>query len=282
MSFLVTPSPRQGPSPGKGNSPTQDVTPRGRLKMFSKNSEPDFRRVSVKEKKRSARRKSLSKNRIYLKTPENYYKYDPDDPRDVTSSYQRQGTFMRVLNRPSGLIPGRKIVYEKVFPQGNRNRVRKAMIIGERPSLWRLPDIRQPELPGNLFVDNLRHKSLDYRKFNTVTWNDILESHLKDVNQGRDFVQTLPQKEQWLASIDARVKYSKMNHHRGLPYVSPRLFSENVSPTKHPVATKYISKDKLGNVFYIVGPSDVNKKEYRKLVLPEIVKRPQTPKKLNF
>ena len=166
--------------------------------------------------------------------------------------------------------------------KGSFRKGAKALIIGKRTSLWRLTDIRHPELPGNLFVDNSPHKSLDYRKFNTVTWNDILESHLKDVNQGRDFAQTLPQKEQWLASIDARVRYSKMNHHRGLPYVSPRLFSDNVSPTKHPVATKYISKDKLGNVFYIVGSSHVYKKEYRKLVLLEIFNRPQIPKKLNF
>lgn len=237
----------------------------------------------LKQRKHSGKRKALSKNKIYLNTPEDWYKYHPEDPRDVTSSYHRQGTLYQ-YHSDSKESSGRKIVYEKMFPGVNkRQHVKKGMIIGERAPLWKLSEARSPELPSNLFVDNLRHQNIDWKKYNKVTWNDILSSHMKDVNSTRDYAQTLPQKEAWLASIDSRVRYSKMKPDRGLPHISPRLFSNRPQPQKPPQITKYVSKDKNGNIYYIVGPSDVTKKEYRSFVLPEIVKPvSDAPHKLNF
>jgi hypothetical protein len=255
----------------------QDHSPRGRFKFNSKNREKTVFLEPIKARKHSGRRKSLSKNKIFLNTPVDWYKYHPDDPRDVTSSYQRDGTFFRSLSEPR-YTKGRKVVYEKLFPAGNRRTVKKGMIIGERPPLWKLKDTRSPELPGNLFVDNLRHQKVDWRKYDNVTWNDILESHMKDVETSRDYTQTLPQKEAWLASIDSRVRYSKMRPDRGLPHISPRLFNNRREPPKPPQATRYVSKDRMGNVFYVVGPSDVTKKEYRRYVLPEIVKPVESPR----
>lgn len=258
-----------------------DNSTKGRFRFRTKSREKTFRLEPIKDSKYSDRKKALSKNRIYLKTPEDWYNYHPEDPRDVTSSYQREGTFYRSLSEPR-YSKGRKVVYEKMFPGGNRRTIKKGMIIGERPSLWRVPEPRSPELPGNLFVDNLRHQHIDWRKYNNVTWNDILESHLKDVDRTYVNTQTLPQKEAWLASIDSRVRYSKMKPDRGLPHISPRLFHNRKEPPKPPQITKYISKDKMGNIFYIVGPSDVTKKDVRPYVLPEIVKPEASPEKLNF
>lgn len=217
-------------SNSKGNM--NDNSPRGRFRFRTKSREKIFHLDPVTDNKHSSRRKSLSKNRIYLKTPDNWYHNHPDDPRDVTSSYQRDGTLNRSLSEPR-YTEGRRVVYERLFPSPNRRMVRKGMIIGERPSLWKVPEPRSPELPGNLFVDNLRHQRIDWRKYNNVTWNDILDSHLKDVDRTRVNIQTLPQKEAWLASIDSRVRYSKMKPGRGLPHISPRLFNNRKEPPNH-------------------------------------------------
>ena len=239
----------------------------------------------------SPRRKSLSKTKIFVDMPVSKSVNLPPipSPRDMMSSYKekRPATYQkslpdRYLNPdPSGT---RNVVYEKIFSPRNKRMPRKAMIIGERPSLWKVGQYRRPQLPGNLFVDNLQHKPIDYRQYDKVTWNDILESHKQDVYmyRPRDFAQTLPQKEAWLSSIDTRVKYSKMNHQRELPFISPRIFNAKVAPPKQPQQTRYLSKDRTGNLYYLVGPSDVTKKEYRKYVFPEIVSRPPTPPKLNF
>lgn len=231
------------------------------------------------------RRKSLSKNRIYLQTPPDWYKHNSDSTQDVTSSYQKRGLDDRWSFNDSWdkyHSKGRKIVFDKVFSHGNNRNPRKAMIVGERPPLWRPTDRNRAQLPGNLSVDNLRQQDLDWRKYNKVNWNDILESHKEDVNRNRVFIQTYPQKEHWLASIDARDRYPKASLGRSLPYISPRLFNNKVTPTKAPVAPKYVTKDKQGNVYYIVGPGDVTSREYRPFVIPEINKPPPTPKKLNF
>lgn len=261
--------------------PIHDNTARGHFRFRTKSREKRFQLDPIKDRKHSARRKALSKNRIYLKTPVDWYKYHREDPRYVTSSYRRDGTFDRALSEPR-VYKGRKVVYDKLFPGHNARSVRKGMIIGEREPLWNVPHGRSPELPGNLFVDNLREQEIDWRKFNRVTWNDILESHMKDVSRTRDYAQTLPQKEAWLASIDSRVRYSKMKPDRELPHVSPRLFNNKREPPKPPQVARYVSKDKMGNVLYVVGPSDVTNKQYRPYLLPEILKPSASPTKLNF
>ena len=273
-------TPRHG-APSEQGAPASEnlATPRSLQSIHTRDSRvPPLNLTSHSDRKRHKRRKSLDKNRIYLGTPDKAHGYLSERFREP-GSIRRESTLGRSVSQAHG--DGRKIVFDHMFRDNHGHRParsNKAMIIGERPSLWRVQEMRRPELPGNLFVDNLRHKHIDYRTFSDVTWNDILESHLKDVGDGRDFTQTLPQKEQWLASIDARVRYSKMNPNRVLPFVSPRLFNDKVSPLK-PVGARYISKDKAGNVFYIVGPGDVTRKEYRPYVLPEIEKEPKTPKK---
>lgn len=261
--------------------PIHDNAGNGHFRFRTKSRERTFQLDPIKDRKHSARRKALSKNRIYLKTPVDWYKYHREDPRYVTSSYRRGGTFDRALSEPKG-YKGRKVVYEKLFPGHNQRSVRKGMIIGEREPLLNSSQARRSELPGNLFVDNLREQQIDWRKFNRVTWNDILESHMKDVNRTRDYAQTLPQKEAWLASIDSRARYSKLKSDREIPHVSPRLFNNKREPPKPPQVVRYLSKDKMGNVCYVVGPSDVTKKEYRPYLLPEILKPAVSHAKLNF
>ncbi|KAL4232619.1 hypothetical protein ACF0H5_007309 [Mactra antiquata] len=253
----------------------------GRFRFRTKRRDNFIRLEPIKPRKRSGRKHSLEKGKIFLKTPDDLYHYQKDEPRDVTSSYDRN------IYEPTGSVGvksegGRKIVHEKrmftKYLNPEKKTFRKGMIIGERPSMWKAEPLR-PELPGNLFVDNLRHQPIDWRKYDTVTWNDILGSHMKDVQNRWSNVQTLPQKEAWLASIDTRVRYSRLRPDRHLPNISPRLFNNRQAPPKPPQNTRYISRDKQGNVFYVVGPSDVTKKEHRAYVLPEISKTPTTPKK---
>lgn len=240
---------------------------------------------------RVKRRKALSKDRIYLDTLEpkenQLYKYDVDDSREMTSSFHR-GKTLTPRNAPIH-ESGRKIVYQSFFPaiQSQRNfepshkrKHRKGMIIGERPSIWRSTEPRRPQLPSNLFMDNLRDQDIDWRQYDNVTWNDVLDSYQRDIGGHFDYVQTLPQKEAWLASIDSRVRYSKMSSGRSLPSISPRLFGNRVAPAKPPIHTRYLTKDKRGNITYLVGPTDNS--QYTPYALPELVKPDIDYKKINF
>lgn len=230
-------------------------------------------------------RKSLSKNRIYVQTPQDWYKYRDEYSPDMRSSRIRNENDGRwsFNDTWNSYGQGRKIVFDKMFNAGGNRNPRKGMIIDERPPVKRVSRRKRPELHGNLSLDNLRDQSLGWREYRKISWNEILHSQMEDVNKNRVFIQTLPQKEHWLASIDNR--NPRIISNRGYPpHVSPRLFNNHVTPSKAPLAPKYISKDRQGNLFYIVGPGDVTSKEIRPFVLPEIKgnKAPPTPEKLNF
>jgi len=267
-----------------GDTPTDQ----GRLK-FKRSPDNTLYLSHFRDQKTPLNRKPLSKNRIYLQTPRDWYSYDLEYKPDVTSSSRQKDTdsSWSFNDRWNSYGEGRKIVYDKMFQAGNNRSPRKGMIVEEQPPSLPNPRRRRPELPGNLSLDNLRDQNLDWRKYNKVSWSDIMNSHMEDVNQQRVYIQTMPQKEHWLASIEnhsyrhpGQAPYSN----RGFPYrLSPRLFNNKVTQNKGPVPTKYVSKDRQGNLFYIVGPGDVTSKEYRPFVLPEIdTAPPQTPKKLNF
>lgn len=254
----------------------------GRLKFKrSKGADHTLYLAHLRDKESPVRRKSLSKNRIFLQTPREWYNYRTRNSPDVTSPHRRQENASRWSFQDSWRSSkdgGRRIVFDRIFHRTHQPTTRKAMIIGEDPSTWRSPEVRRPLLPGNLSMDSLRHQDLDWRKYNKLSWDDILESHRQDVDRSRVYVQTLPQKEHWLASIDNRARYSKP--HSNL--ISPRLFNNKAAPSKAPVAPKYVSKDRQGNIFYIVGPGDVTSKELRPFVLPQIDKPPPTPEKMDF
>lgn len=232
---------------------------------------------SLMRARRHRKKEYHQMGRNYLKSPDDWYKYHADTSLGY---YNRHGSYTRALKLPYLDRYSQNWLYDSLYPE-RHNRNRKALIIGERPSLWKGGRLERPELPGNLFLDNLRHKNIDWSAFENVTWNQVLDSHRKDVDRNRTNILTLPQKEAWLSSIDSRYDIHRQYRGHSLPQISPRLFKPKSMP-KPPQPIGYKARDGMGALYYLEGSSDPTNKEYRKLVFPEITKRAKTPKRLNF
>ena len=222
----------------------------------------------------------LRRERNYLKSPDDLYMYETT--YTSVGHNLRKGVYTKALNEP--VLDKNRPSYLRYQPlyHSRPKRNRKALIIGERPSLWKSDRHERPELPGNIFIDNLRYRNIEWADYRHVTWNQILESHKKDVDAHRTFIQTLPQKEAWLASIDPRYDIHKHKSDTSLPHISPRLFKPKSVPRRPPQPLRYKARDGMGTMYYLEGPSDVTNKAYRKLVFPEIPKRAKPPKQLDF
>ena len=218
------------------------------------------------------------KRRNYLRSPDNLYKYHADTSlgyRDL------RNPFTRALYVPYVDQSHSSLAYEPLYRRKPGNN-RKALIIGERPSLWKGGTLQRPELPGNLFLDNLKYQDIDWTAYTNITWNQILESHKKDIRiDSKRYAQSLPQKEAWLASIDPRYDIHRQYRGKSLPQISPRLFKPRTKPDPPP-EIKYKARDGLGATYYLEGSGDVTNKAYSKVVFPEITPRAKTPERLNF
>ena len=216
----------------------------------------------------------IRREQNYLKSPDDLYTFERNTSVD---HYLRKGTNTRARNKP---------IFDKYKPywsneplyRSRPNRNRKALIIGERPSLWKSDRHERPELPGNIFMDNLKYRSTDWNKYNHVTWNQILESHKRDIQYHRTYIQTLPQKEAWLASIDPRYDIHKRTD-TSLPLIPTRLFEPKSLPRRNVQPLRYNVKDVIRTM---EGSSHFTNSDHSKLVFLDIPKRAKPPKQLDF
>lgn len=219
----------------------------------------------------------IRRQRNYLKSPDDLYMFERNT--SLGHHYIRKGTNTRARNKP---------VFDKYKPYWSNeplyhsrpNRNRKALIIGERPSLWKSDRHNWPDLPGNMFIDNLKYRSTDWNEYSHVTWNQILDSHKRDIHRNMSYIQTLPQKEAWLASIDPRYDIHKHKVDASLPHISPRLFGPKKSSPRRPLQPlRYNVKDVMRTM---EDSSDFRNSDHRKLVFLDMPKRAKPPKQLNF
>ena len=245
------------------------------IENYEKSQMQNYKEI-YKPKKENA---ATKKRRSYLKSPDNLYKYHADTS---LGHYDYQSRFTKALDSPYFDRHGSNWVYDPLYCR-KHNSQRKALIIGERPSLWKGGILQRPVLPGNLFMDNLKYQNIDWSSYQHITWNQILESHKKDVRADtKHYIQSLPQKEAWLASIDPRYDVHKQYRGRSFPQISPRFFKPQGRLNASLPNIKNKVKDGLGATYYLEGAGNETRKDYTKLIFPEITPRAKTPKQLKF
>ena len=216
----------------------------------------------------------IRRERNYLKSPDVWYKFERKTSLGH-HQYLRKGTDKPLFDKYKPYWSNEPIY------RSRPNRNRKALIIGERPSLWKSDRHRLPEVPGNMFIDNLRYRSTDWNEYSHVTWNQILDSHKRDIQHNRSNIQTLPQKEAWLASIDPRYDVYKRRIDSSRPEISPRLFGPKKSVPRRD--TLLLLRHDVKDVARTMeNSSDFQNSDYRKLVFLDIPKRARPPKHLDF